>query len=133
MSEGLNYLQTFNPKESSSDLLEYTLIGRKGLVDRLEELVIESSTSGNKLQRLIIGPRGSGKTHVLKVLHNRILQRAELKNKLEIAYLCEDEYGIATFLDWIIRVLLSFMRWDPETSEYLKDEVFVSSCCSSRK
>ena len=65
MQEGLNYLQTFNPGESKPELLEHTLVGRKDLVDRLEELVIESSKGGNKFQRLIIGPRGSGKTHNL--------------------------------------------------------------------
>lgn len=78
MDVGLNYLQTFNPVESKPELLEHTLIGRKDLVDRLEEFVIESTQSGNKLQRLIIGPRGSGKTHVLKVLHNRIFNRRDL-------------------------------------------------------
>ncbi len=123
MDDGLNYLQTFNPGESKSELLEHTLIGRKDLVDRLEELVIEGSNSGNKFQRLIIGPRGSGKTHVLKVIHNRILQRTDLKDKLEIAYLCEDEYGVATFLDWIIRILMSFIRWEPEKAGYLVNEI----------
>ena len=123
MDVGLNYLQTFNPVESKPELLEHTLIGRKDLVDRLEELVIESTQSGNKLQRLIIGPRGSGKTHVLKVLHNRIFNRRDLVDNLVIAYLCEDEYGVATFLDWIIRILRSFIRWDPEKAAYLKNEI----------
>ncbi len=123
MDEGLNYLQTFNPVESKPELLEHTLVGRKDLVDRLEELVIESTQSGNKLQRLIIGPRGSGKTHALKVLHNRIFNRRDLIDNLVIAYLCEDEYGVATFLDWIIRILRSFIRWDPEKAAYLENEI----------
>ena len=123
MDKGINYLQTFNPVESKPELLEHTLVGRKDLVERLEELVIESSESGNKLQRLIIGPRGSGKTHVLKVLHDRIFNNAKLENKLIIAYLCEDEYGVATFLDWIIRILRSFIRWNPEKSAYLEGEI----------
>ncbi len=49
MDDGLNYLQTFNPVESKHELLEHTLVGRKNLVDRLEELVIESTQGGNKL------------------------------------------------------------------------------------
>ena len=112
MSEGLNYLQTFNPVESKPELLEHTLVGRKDLVDLLEELVVESAKSGNKHQRLVIGPRGSGKTHLLKVLHNRLKGREDLSNKLKIAYLCEDEYGVATYLDWLIRIFRSFIRWD---------------------
>jgi hypothetical protein len=123
MNESLNYLQTFNPSESKKELLEHTLIGRKDLVDRLEELVIESAKGKNKFQRLIIGPRGSGKTHVLKVLHNRLLEKPELKNVLDIAYLCEDEYGVATFLDWIIRILRAFIRWYPERAHSLESEI----------
>ena len=67
MSDGLNSLHSFLAAESAPELLENTLVGREDLAAKLEESVIESATSGNKLQRLIIGPRGSGKTHVLKV------------------------------------------------------------------
>ncbi len=123
MNEGLNYLQTFNPIESKAELLEKTLIGRKALVDQLESLVIDSAVSGNKHQRLIIGPRGSGKTHLLRVLYNRIAGRDELKGKLKIAYLCEDEYGIANFLDFIIRIFRAFLKWDPANSRYLENEI----------
>ena len=123
MNNRLNSLQTFNPRETKAEVLEKTLVGRRDLVDGLEELVLESIQGGNKIQRLIIGPRGSGKTHVQKVLHDRIFNNDGLKDKLEIAYLCEDEYGVATFLDWIIRILKSFIRWYPEKANYLKDEI----------
>lgn len=123
MDEGLNYLQTFNPVESKPELLEKTLIGRKKVVDMLEKSVIESATTGNKLQRLIIGPRGGGKTHLLRVLYNRVSKRSKLKDKLTIAYLCEEEYGIATFLDFIIRILKAFIKWNPEGSNYLIEEI----------
>ncbi|MCP4135305.1 MAG: hypothetical protein GY754_30330 [bacterium] len=123
MKNGFNYLQSFNPAISNPELLEHTLIARKKLVDELEELVIESANTGNKFQRLIIGPRGSGKTHTLKVLHNRLFSRTDLEDKLIIAYLCEDEYGVATFLDWIIRLLRSFIKWYPERAELLEKEI----------
>lgn len=123
MEEGLNYLQTFNPVESKAELLEKTLTGRKKLVDLLEQLAIESATSGNKFQKLIIGPRGSGKTHLLRVLYNRVSGRDDLKDKLKIAYLCEDEYGIASFLDFILRIFKAFIKWSPEDSCYLVEEI----------
>jgi DNA-binding transcriptional ArsR family regulator len=123
MNNGLNYLQTFNPTESKAELLEKTLIGRKDLVDLLEKLVIDSATSGNKHQRLIVGPRGSGKTHLLRVFFNRVSNNIDLKDKLKIAYLCEDEYGIASFLDFIIRIFRAFIKWDHENSNYFNDEI----------
>jgi len=122
-SKGVNYLLSFIPGSTNPELLERTLTGRKDLVDNLEELVLDSIKSGNKHQRLIIGPRGSGKTHVLRVLHDRLNKRADLKDKLEIAYLIEEEYGVATFLDWIIRILRSFIRWSPEKASYLEGEI----------
>jgi|GEM_PF-1243596 len=123
MEEGLNYLQTFNPVESNAQLLEETLIGRKEVVDLLEKLVIESTNSGNKHQRLLIGPRGSGKTHLLRVLYNRLSNRRKLHDKLKIAYLCEDEYGVASFLDFIIRLFRAFIKWDEKNSHYLVNEI----------
>jgi hypothetical protein len=123
MDNGLNYLQTFNPTESKAELLEKTLTGRKELVDLLEKLLIDSAASGNKQQRLIVGPRGSGKTHLLRVLYNRVSGSRELKDKLKIAYLCEDEYGIASFLDFIIRIFRAFIKWDHENSDYFNDEI----------
>jgi tetratricopeptide (TPR) repeat protein len=123
MESNVNFLQTFNPGESRPELLEYTLVGRKYIVDTLEQLVIEGTNSDNKFQRIIIGPRGSGKTHTLKVLHNRILSKTELKDHLEIAYLCEDEYGVATFLDFLIRIFRAFIRWAPENMDYLSNEI----------
>jgi tetratricopeptide (TPR) repeat protein len=109
--------------ESNAQLLEKTLIGRKEVVDLLEKLVIESANSGNKHQRLIIGPRGSGKTHLLRVLYNRLSNRKELQDKLKIAYLCEDEYGVASFLDFIIRIFRAFIKWDEKNSQYLVNEI----------
>ncbi len=123
MDGGLSYLQSFNPTASSTELLEKTLVGRKKTVNWLEKLVIESATSGNKIQRLVIGPGGSGKTHRLRGLYDRISKRKELKEKLKIAYLNENEYGIASFLDFIIRLLRAFMKWDPGNSNYLDAEI----------
>ena len=123
MEEGLNYLQIFNPVGANAQLLEKTLIGRREVVDLLEKLVIESADSGNKHQRLIIGPRGSGKTHLLRVLYNRLSSRRELHDKLKIAYLCEDEYGVASFLDFIIRLFRAFIKWDEKNTRYLVREI----------
>ncbi len=84
---GTKSLQPFSPNWADPEILEKTLIGRKPLVDRLEELVLDGAGGANKHQRLIVGVRGSGKTHVLKVLHNRLWLDKSLKNRLLIIYL----------------------------------------------
>lgn len=119
---GTKVLQSFSPSWTRADILERTLVGRKDLVDRLEELVIDGAGGCNQHQRLIVGVRGSGKTHVLRVLHNRLWRNEELKNKLLIIYLLEDELGVASFLDFVVRLLRAIVRWYPEHKN-LPDEL----------
>lgn len=69
---------------------------RSPLVDRLEELVVESATSGNKHFKLLVGPRGVGKTRVLSVLHRRLAAREDLSEPLVIAWLEENPWRLTT-------------------------------------
>ena len=119
--QGSKTLQPFSPRWTDPELLERTLVGRKDLVDRLEQLVLEGAGGPNKYQRLIIGPRGSGKTHILKVLHTRLWRNAELKNRLLIVYLLEDELGVASFLDFLVRLLKAIVAWYPENTGLAAD------------
>ncbi|RJO63383.1 MAG: tetratricopeptide repeat protein [Myxococcales bacterium] len=114
-------LQSFAPGWGDPEVLEKTLVGRRDLVDRLEELVIDGAGGNNKHQRLIIGVRGSGKTHVLRVLHNRIWKNEELKKRLLVVYLLEDELGVASFLDFVVRMLRAIIRWYPEEGGLAKE------------
>ena len=109
-ARSLKSLQSFSPGWSDPEILEKALVGRLDLVDRLEELVIDGAGGPNKHQRLIIGFRGSGKTHVLRVIHNRLWSDEELKKRLLIIYLLEDELGVASFLDFVVRLLRAIMR-----------------------
>ena len=118
---GTRSLQSFSPIWTDPEILEQTLIGRKALVDRLEELTIDGAGGPNKHQRLIVGVRGSGKTHVLKVLHNRLWQNEEIKKRLLIIYPLEDELGVASFLDFVVRLLRAIVRWYPEHEQLSRD------------
>src|SRR5581483_9366379 len=104
-------LQPFSPRWTNPELLEKTLVGRRALVDKLESLALEGAGGPNKYQRLIIGPRGSGKTHVLKVLHTRLSRNPALKDKLLIVYLLEDEMGVASYCDFLVRTLRAVQAW----------------------
>ena len=118
---GIKTLQSFTPIWTDEGILEKTLVGRKALVDRLEELVIDGAGGLNKHQRLIVGVRGSGKTHIFKVLHNRLWKNEDLKKRLLIIYLLEDELGVASFLDFVVRLLRSILRWYPEQTQLAKN------------
>ena len=115
--QGTSTLQPFAPRWTDPDLLEKILVGRRALVDKLEQLAIEGAGGPNKYQRLIIGPRGSGKTHVLKVLHTRLMRNQALRDRLLIVYLLEDELGIASFRDFLVRLLRAIQTWYPDQKE----------------
>ncbi|MHC4863118.1 MAG: tetratricopeptide repeat protein [Planctomycetota bacterium] len=115
--EGVAGMQSFWPGWSRPEVLEKTLAGRKELVDRLEELAIDGAGGPNKHQRLIVGVRGSGKTHVLRVLHNRLWANEDVKERLLIVYMLEDELGVASFLDFVVRMLRAIVRGYPEQKE----------------
>lgn len=114
---GAKTLLTFSPRWTNEKLLERTLAGRRELVDRLEQLARDGAGGPNKHQQLIIGVRGSGKTHVLKVLHNRLWKDEGIKKRLLIVYLLEDELGIASFLDFLVRLVRAIIEWYPEKTE----------------
>ena len=114
---GTKKLQSFAPNWGDPQVLERTLVGRRQLVDRLEELAIDGARGGPLHQRLIVGPRGSGKTHVVRVLHNRLQANEELKSNLILIYLLEDELGVASFLDFVVRMLRAFARWHPNRAQ----------------
>ena len=76
----------------------------------MEKQVLQYMNMGVPTQALIIGPRGAGKTHLLKILYSRIITDPDVQEKLAIAYMSEDEYGIDTYLDLLVRIFKAFIR-----------------------
>ena len=85
--------------------LEQTFVQREVLAERLTQLFVESALTDSKHHVLLVGPRGIGKSHLVSLVYHRLLDRAELKDRLVIAYLREDEWGVTSFLDLLVRIL----------------------------
>ncbi len=122
-----NPLLTFNAKSVDAEILEQTLIGRKETLDRLEKELISKVKNKFTYQCLIIAPRGGGKTHMIQVLYNRLKKNKSISNKILIAYMVEDETGIANFLDFMLRILESFSRYKEVNRKNLKEAIFEIS------
>ena len=85
-------LFAFRPQAGlDPDLLERMLFQREDLVDLLVDRVRDSVLGSAKHQQLIVGPRGSGKTHVFTVVYNRLRSAPELAGRLFIARLAEEQ------------------------------------------
>ncbi len=115
-SQGTKMLQSFSPSWGNPELLEKTLTGRRReLVDRLEKDARNDAGGPNKHQHLLVGVRGSGKTHMLRVLHNRLFVDEVIKKRLLIISLLENELGVASFTDFVVRLLRTVCRWYPQS------------------
>ncbi|HWO24750.1 MAG TPA: AAA family ATPase [Kofleriaceae bacterium] len=100
----------YSPGNLAPDVLERLFIGRSGLLDELIAKVSRSVLSKDKQHILLVGPRGSGKTHATALLHRRLKtdpKLAEARARAIIAYLNEEEWGVASFLDFILVILRS--------------------------
>lgn len=88
------------------ETLEAIFVQREALAERLTSLIEASALSDSKQHNLLIGPRGIGKTHLVSIVYHRVRQLDCFKNnRLVIAWLREEEWGVMSFLDLLLRIL----------------------------
>jgi tetratricopeptide (TPR) repeat protein len=98
-------LSRFTPSMMNAEALEQTFVQRRQVLERLERVLEEDAYSKSRHHTLIVGARGTGKTHLLSVLNNRLQTNATLEERVRIAWLREEEWGITSLLDLLIRIL----------------------------
>jgi DNA-binding transcriptional ArsR family regulator len=119
----INSLLSFGAKSVNPLLLEETLTTRKIVVDEIEHKCVAKILKHTTYQSLVIAPRGSGKTHMTKVLHHRLINNEEIRDKCVIAYMSEDEVGIDSLTDLIVSMFRAFMRYEEPGSEILNEKI----------
>jgi tetratricopeptide (TPR) repeat protein len=108
MNRALVTSSRYSPGNMSAEALEKLFVGRSALLDDVLRRVERSATRGEKHFVLLVGPRGVGKTHFISLLAHRLEtapQFANARKKLRVAHLNEEEWGVASFLDLLVRVL----------------------------
>lgn len=109
-NKGISTFLSFGAKNVQPQILEKMLVGRRKTVDLLEQYVREIAQNGVNHQVFIVGPRGAGKTHLLRVLYHRVGDLVQTR-AVVVGYFAEEEYGISGYLDFLIRIINAFMRW----------------------
>jgi Flp pilus assembly protein TadD/DNA-binding transcriptional ArsR family regulator len=99
------YFSRFTPSLMSPEDLEGIFVQRQKLAVRLVDLIRESTLTAAKHYNLLIGPRGIGKTHLVSLVYHRLKKQEDLQDRLRIAWLSEEEYGVGTLLDLFLRIL----------------------------
>lgn len=99
------YLSHFTPSMMRSDLLERLFVQREDMLQRTVDHVADSVLKKAKHHDLFVGPRGIGKTHFISLLHSRLARRDDLAGRALIAWMREEEWGITSFAELLLRIL----------------------------
>ena len=100
-----SFVARFTPSLLSAETLEAIFVKRQKLAARLVDLIRESALTDNKHYVLLVGPRGIGKTHLVSLVYHRVKADEEAADRLLVAWLREEEWGVSSFLDLLLRIL----------------------------
>lgn len=102
----------FSPGNCEPAVLEAILVGRHRLLDRLIASVRADVEGGGCRHHLLLGPRGIGKTHLVALLNHRLRTEPALEGKVVVAWMREEERGVGSVEELLLRVLAALSRHD---------------------
>ena len=108
------YLSHFTPSLMAPETLEAMLVQREPVLQRCVDSVTESLRTGGSHHTLFVGPRGIGKTHLIALLHHRLAVREEVTDTALIAWMREEEWGVTSFFELVLRILRTLDASCPE-------------------
>ena len=117
MRHGFLRSSRYSPGNMDRESLEALFVGRSDVMDDVLSRVTTSIRSPEKHYILLVGPRGSGKTHFLALAHHRLMDRfaaAGPRDGVAVAMLNEEEWGVASFLDLVVRILRALADQAPD-------------------
>jgi tetratricopeptide (TPR) repeat protein len=98
-------LAAFTPSIMSHETLEAIFVRRESLATRLMDNLRTSATTPSKRHSVLVGPRGIGKTYLVSLLYHRVKEDEELRSRFRIAWLREENWEVASFLDLMESIL----------------------------
>ena len=116
MRQGFLRSSRYSPGNMDRQSLEALFVGRGDDMEDVLSRVTTSIRSPEKHYILLVGPRGSGKTHFLALAYHRLMDRvdaADARDSVAVALLNEEEWGVASFLDLVVRILRSLVEEAP--------------------
>ena len=108
------YLSHFTPSMMSPETLESMLVQRTPLLNRCLDNIVQSLQTGGSHHTLFVGPRGIGKTHLISLIHHRLSGMKIVQDKALIAWMREEEWGVTSFFELVLRILRTLDASYPE-------------------
>ena len=116
MKQGFLRSSRYSPGNMSRESLEALFVGRHEVMEDVLSRLMKSIQGPEKHYLLLVGPRGSGKTHFITLVHHRLmdwLDDVDAHDAVFVAELNEEEWGVASFLDLISRILKTLADQTP--------------------
>jgi tetratricopeptide (TPR) repeat protein len=87
------------------EALESVFVQREELALQITDRVRATAFSQKPQHTILTGPRGIGKTHLVSLLYYRLRDMEDLRGRLVIAWLREEEWGVTSYLDMLLRII----------------------------
>lgn len=100
MTSSYRPLRPYTPAREDPAELSARTVGRDELIATVVRRLRTAATTGNRPHTLLVGPRGAGKSHLIRVA----LHRLGPEPGLVVAELDEDAVGLASYADVLIDV-----------------------------
>ncbi len=118
---------SFTPSLMNPADLESIFVQREAIAADLVDRIRESVLTPTKHHSLIIGARGMGKTHLVSLVYHRVQAMADLHDRILIAWLREEEWGVTSFLKLLLRILRAIDSSDPAIQQRIEGLYKLSS------
>ena len=117
MRQGMLRSSRYSPGNMNRESLEALFVGRHDIMKDVLSRVTTSIRSPQKHYILLVGPRGSGKTHLLVLAYHRLMAAFDAGDggdRVAIALLKEEEWGVASYVDLVVRILKALAEQAPQ-------------------
>ena len=94
----------FTPTALPPEQLDAATVGRDELIERLVSRIRDAATTKARRHTLLVGARGSGKTHTLAVAVHRALRDENVSDAIVLAWIPEDSLTIASYADLLVEL-----------------------------
>lgn len=99
-----SFLGLHRTRLTSQEHRHFITVARQAMLDDALEHLRKSIKRKSKHHFLFIGGRGSGKTHLLSLIEDKILQDSELRSHLAVARFPDESSRILSFADFLLRL-----------------------------
>jgi DNA-binding MarR family transcriptional regulator len=102
-------MPVFTPSAVSGEHLESITVGREFELQAIHGAFKAAATTKGRPNVLLVGPRGSGKSHLISVALHRLSLQPKLRKRLAVVWLPEDVYTITSYRD-LIRTMIKTLE-----------------------